>query len=376
MDWKIPLFKMAWDETDIAAVSSVIRSGMSWAAGPAVSEFERKIAAYIGTKYAVTTNSGTSALHAVLAAYGIGPGDEVIVPSFTFIATANAPLFLGATPVFADIEEETFGLDTRDVERKITKKTRAILPIHYGGVPCRLDALMRVARGHKLPLIEDAAEALGAEISGQKVGSIGDAAILSFCQNKVITTGEGGAVVTNSPEICRRLELIRSHGRAESNNYFTSTGTADYVTLGYNFRMSTITAALGVAQIDRIDNIIAMRRAKALYMAAKLSGINGLVVPPTPLDSFNVYQMFPVRVADGAKKRDALKGFLEKKSIMSRVYFDPVHLTLFYRQKFGYTGGELPVTEKIAGEVLNLPMYPDITHDEIDYIAASVAAFF
>jgi len=376
MDWKIPLFKMAWDETDVAAVNGVIRSGMNWAAGPAVDEFEKKIAAYVGTKYAVTTNSGTSALHAVLAAYGVGPGDEVIVPSFTFIATANAPLFLGAKPVFADIEEASFGLDAGDVERKITGRTRIILPIHYGGLPCRMDDLMKVANEHKLPLIEDAAEALGATIRGKKVGSIGDSAILSFCQNKVITTGEGGAVVTNSPEICRRLELIRSHGRRESNAYFDSTEPADYVTLGYNFRMSTITAALGVAQLDRIDKIIALRREKAAYLATKLAGVKGLIVPETPIDSFNVYQMFPVRIAGAAKRRDALKDFLAKKGIMSRVYFDPVHLSLFYRQRFGYQGGELPVTEKIAGEVLNLPVYPDITHDEIDYIAASVAAFF
>jgi perosamine synthetase len=376
MDWKIPLFKIAWDETDIAAVNGVIRSGMGWAAGPAVAEFEKKIAAYVGTKYAVTTNSGTSALHAVLAAYGVGPGDEVIVPSFTFIATANAPLFLGANPVFADIEEASFGQAAADVERKITSRTRIILPIHYGGLPCRMDDLMSVANKHGLPLIEDAAEALGGKINGKKTGSIGDSAILSFCQNKVITTGEGGAVVTNSPEICRRLELIRSHGRRESNTYFTSTEPADYVTLGYNFRMSTITAALGAAQIDRIDKIIALRRQKAAYLASKLAGINELIVLGTPPGSFNVYQMFPVRIAGGAKRRDALKDFLAKRGIMSRVYFDPVHLSLFYRRRFGYQGGELPVTEKIAGEVLNLPVYPDITHDEIDYIAASVAAFF
>ncbi len=367
---------MAWDETDIAAVNGVIRSGMEWAAGPVITEFERKIAAYVGTKYAVTTNSGTSALHSVLAAYGVGPGDEVIVPSFTFIATANAPLFLGAKPVFADIEEESFGLDARDVERKITDRTRVILPIHYGGLPCRIDDLIKVAGEHAIPLIEDAAEALGAEINGKKVSSIGDSAILSFCQNKVITTGEGGAVVTNFPDICHRLELIRSHGRSEPSAYFTSTEPADYITLGYNFRMSSITAALGVAQISRIDRIIALRREKAAYLAERLSGIKGLIVPKTPLGSFNVYQMFPVRITGGAKRRDALKNYLAEKGIMSRVYFEPVHLTLFYRRRFGYLGGELPVTEKIAGEVLNLPIYPDITHDDIDYIAATLAAFF
>ncbi len=374
MSWKVPLFKMAWDESDIAAVNGVIRSGMSWAVGPAINEFESKLAAYAGTKYAVTTNSGTSALHAVLAAYGIGPGDEVIVPSFTFIATANAALFMGAKPVFADIEEESFGLDPRDVERKITNRTRAIMPIHYGGLPCRMDGLMQVAGEHELPLIEDAAEALGAEINGRRVSGIGDAAILSFCQNKVITTGEGGAVVTSSPDICQRLELIRSHGRSESSAYFTSTAPADYVALGYNFRMSTMTAALGLSQLARIDKIIAARREKAAYLTGKLAGLKGITVPRTPADSFNVYQMFPVRVAGGPKQRDALKDSLAEKGIMSRVYFDPVHLTLFYRRRFGYKGGELPVTEKVAGEVLNLPIYPDITYDDMDFIAAACAA--
>ncbi len=376
MNWKIPLFKMAWDETDIVAVNDIIRSGMNWAAGPIIAEFEKKIASYVGTKYAVTTNSGTSALHAVLAAYGVGPGDEVIVPSFTFIATANAALFLGAKPVFADIEEESFGLDAADIERKITDRTRIILPIHYGGCPCRLDNLMQVAKEHELVLIEDAAEALGAEINGKKVSSIGDAAILSFCQNKVITTGEGGAVVTNSPDICQRLQLVISHGRSEASAYFTSTGPADYITLGYNFRMSSVTAALGASQLTRIDKLIAQRREKAAYLAEKLSGIKGLTIPITPAGSFNVCQMFPVRVAGGAPRRDALKDYLAEKGIMSRVYFDPVHLTLFYRRRFGYRGGELPVTEKLAGEILNLPIYPDITRGEMDYIAASCKAFF
>jgi len=376
MNWKIPLFKMAWDETDIVAVNDVIRSGMNWAAGPIIAEFEKKIASYVGTKYAVTTNSGTSALHAVLAAYGVGPGDEVIVPSFTFIATANAALFLGAKPVFADIEEDSFGLDAADVERKITDRTRIILPVHYGGCPCRLDNLMQVAKEHELVLIEDAAEALGAEINGKKVSSIGDAAVLSFCQNKVITTGEGGAVVTNSPDICERLQLVISHGRSEASAYFTSTGPADYITLGYNFRMSSVTAALGASQLTRIDKLIAQRRKKAAYLAEKLSGIKGLTIPITPAGSFNVCQMFPVRVAGGAARRDALKDYLAEKGIMSRVYFDPVHLTLFYRRRFGYRGGELPVTEKLAGEILNLPIYPGITRGEMDYIAASCKAFF
>ncbi|MFC1953263.1 DegT/DnrJ/EryC1/StrS family aminotransferase, partial [Chloroflexota bacterium] len=198
MNWRIPLFKIYWDKEDTNTVNVAITRGMGWAVGPEVTEFEEKLSQYLDIKYCLTFNSGTSALHAILLAYGIGPGDEIIVPSFTFIATANVALFVGAKPVFADIEEVTLGLDVEDVERKITSKTKAILPIHFAGCPCQIDGLKRVAKKNNLLLIEDAAEALGADINGTKVGSIGDSAILSFCQNKLISTGEGGAVVTNS----------------------------------------------------------------------------------------------------------------------------------------------------------------------------------
>ena len=218
---------------------------MNWAAGPDVQAFEQEIAQYIGTKYALTFSSGTSALHAVLMAHSIGRNDEVIVPSFTFIATANSPLFVGAKPVFADIENKTYGLDPVDVNEKITKKTRAIMPIHYGGCPCRIKELREIADDNNLILIEDAAESFGAKIQDQKVGTFGESAMMSFCQNKIITTGEGGAIVTNSRDVYERMKLIRSHGRLETADYFSTTETMDYITLGFNFRISSITAALG-----------------------------------------------------------------------------------------------------------------------------------
>ena len=218
MDWKIPLFKIYWDEEDVETVKEAIQRGMYWAIGPNIEKFENMLSEYVDTKHALVFNSGTSALHAVLLAHGIGQGDEVIVPSFTFIATANAPLFVGAKPVFADIENKTYGLNPDDVETKITPRTKAIIPIHFGGCPCLIEELREIARKHKLLLIEDAAESLGAAVDGKKVGSFGNAAILSFCSNKVITTGEGGAVVSDSAEIYERLKLIRSHGRAETAN--------------------------------------------------------------------------------------------------------------------------------------------------------------
>jgi perosamine synthetase len=375
MDWKIPLFKIYWDQEDIEMVSEAIRRGMSWAIGPNIDKFEEMLCRYVGAKYAPVFNSGTSALHAVLLACGIGTGDEVIVPSFTFIATANAPLFVGAKPVFADIEAKTYGLDPEDVERKITRKTRAIMPIHYGGAPCLIAELKAIAEKHNLLLIEDAAESLGATVNGRKVGTFGSAAILSFCSNKVVTTGEGGAVVTDSGDIYEKLKLIRSHGRAETGNYFSSTDYMDYVALGYNFRMSDITAALGIAQLKKIDTLIDIRRRNAGMLSAGLSRIAGIEVPSPPDSLFHVYQMYTIRVNEGKEKRDALSAYLARQGIMTKVYFHPVHQTQFYRDRLGYKC-DLPITEKLSRQVLTLPMYPALTEHEIDLVADQVASFF
>jgi perosamine synthetase len=373
MSWKIPLFKIYWDEEDIRVVKSAIKKGMYWAVGPEIEEFEREISRYIGAKYSAVFNSGTSALHAVLLAYGIGNGDEVIVPSFTFIATANAPLSVGAKPVFADIEDKTYGLNPEDVKEKITKKTRAIIPVHYGGSPCLIRELKEIAEENGLVLIEDAAEAFGAMVDGKKVGSFSDAAILSFCQNKVITTGEGGAIVTDSKEIHEKSKLIRSHGRLEDGDYFTSSEYMDYIDLGYNFRMSNITAALGVAQLKKADMIIGLRRKNAEYLNKKLAKVDG-VIPPSPSKGhFHVYQMYTIRVKDG--RRDALSEHLAKKGVVTKVFFYPVHLTYFYRKKLGYKT-ELPVTEEVSRQVLTLPMHPLLTKREMDYIARAIETFF
>jgi len=375
-EWRIPLYKVYWDENDVEAVTKIIKRGTYWTAGPEIEEFERVVANYVGVKYGVSFNSGTSALHAALLAYEIKQGDEVIVPSFTFIATANAPLFVGAKPVFADIEDSTFGLDPNDVERKITRRTKAIMPIHYGGLPCRIKELRKIAQEYNLLLIEDAAESLGASVDGRKVGSFGDAAMFSFCGNKVITTGEGGIIVTNSSEIYERLKLIRSHGRLESEPYFMSTKSLDYIMLGYNWRISSITAALGLAQMKKLDRIIEMRRKNAEYITSKLSKIDEVKVPQPPEGYFHVYQMYTIRVKGGREVRDALKDHLAKKGIMSKVYFEPVHLTHFYREKFGFKGGELPITERLSSEVLTLPLYPTMTIEEMDYIIESIKEFF
>jgi len=373
---QIPLFKIYWDNNDIEQVTSVIKKGGYWAIGPEIKEFEKRCAEYVGVKYALALNSGTSALHTVLAAHGIGQGDEVIVPSFTFIATANSVLLVGAKPVFAEIEGETYGLDPADVEKKITPQTKAIMPIHYGGLSCRIKELRKIADKHKLLLIEDAAESLGATVDGNKICSIGDSAILSFCSPKVITMGEGGMIFTNSRDVYEKSRLIYNHGRVETSDYFSSTEQMEYVMLGYNFRMSTMTAALGISQIEKIDRVIQMRRENASYLTKKLSTIKEIMTPAEPAGYFHLYQMYTIRLKAGGGVRDRLKDYLNKSGIGAKIYFDPVHLSLFYRRDHGHKVGELPVTEGLSRKVLTLPMFPTLTKEEMDYMADKIKEFF
>jgi perosamine synthetase len=295
--WKIPLFKIYWDDDDVNNVSDVIKSGMNWATGPNIPIFEKDVAGYVGKKYAVSFNSGTSALHAVLLAHGIKSGDEIIVPSFTFIATANSPLFVNAKPVFADVEDRTYGLDPEDVKEKITKKTRAIMPVHVGGCPCNIRELREIASDQNILLIEDAAESLGAKIGKTFVGTYGESAMFSFCGPKVITTGEGGVIVTDSLDLTEKMRLIRSHGRAETKDYFSTNEYLDYVDLGYNFRMSNITAALGISQMKKIGKVIKMRRKNSEYLTKRLNKqVRQVETPNPPEDYYHLYQMYTLKV--------------------------------------------------------------------------------
>jgi perosamine synthetase len=374
MNWEIPLFKIYWDEEDIEAVTNIIKKGTYWATGPQIKEFAERIAEYVETKYAVAFNSGTSALHAILMAYDIKEGDEVIVPSLTFISTANATLFVGAKPVFAEIEDTTYGLDLEDVRKRITNKTRAIIPVHYGGCPClHIKELKQIAEENNLLLIEDAAAALGAKIGNEKVGTFGDAAMFSFCQSKIISTGEGGIIVTDSKEIYEKLKLIVSHGRAENADYFSSAELMDYIAIGYNFRMPTMNAALGISQLKKIDRIIDMRRKNAEHYTSNLIDIDGIKPWIHPDDFYHVYWIYTVEVENGL--RDNLKKYLADEGISSKLYYDQIHLTRFYKEKFRFKEGDLPVTGEICKKILSLPMYPTLTKEEINYITEKIDIF-
>jgi len=373
--WKIPLYKIYSDDEDINLITKIIRRGSSWALGPEIEEFENAIKNYVGIDHCAVLNSGTSSLHATLLAFGLGAGDDILVPSFSFVSTANSVLFTNATPLFVDIEETTFGLNPKLISEKISASTKAIIPMDYGGQSCKIDEINEVARDEKLLLIEDAAESLGASINNNKAGSFGDAAIFSFCGNKVLTTGEGGAVVTNSKEIIEKIKLIRSHGRFDKINYFENTENSTYQDLGYNWRMSSITAALGISQLNKLDKIIKMRQKNAAFISSKLKKFPQIITPISPDGYEHIYQMYTIRLATN-KMRDDLKNHLLAKRIFSKVYFEPIHLTPFYREKFNFKEGYLPVTEQISRQILTIPLFPNMTMEEKNYLVDSISEFF
>ena len=372
MKWKIPLYKVDWDKEDVRTVTNVIKRGMDWAIGPEIEEFEQSLAAYHDSRYCVVFNSGTSAGHAALLSLNLKPSSEIIVPSFTFIATANWPLMVGAKPIFSEIEEQTLGMDPSNLDSIISKKTKVVMPIHYGGMPCKIVEIKKFAEQHKLTLIEDSAESIGSTIGNKKTGSFGDMSILSFAGNKVLTTGEGGAVIVNSKKIYEKLKLIRSHGRQINSNYFQTNEAPNYISLGYNWRMSSMTAALGISQLSKLDNLISKRRKNAQYLSSKLNKHSGIILPFDYKNHKSIFQLFSIRVTDGL--RDNLMEFLSNKGIMSKIFFEPVHLSKFYSKNINKKIS-LPITEKISKEVLTLPMYPGLRKSEINFISDSIDEF-
>jgi len=374
-DWIVPLYKVYTDEEDLNLITKIIKRGTKWAIGPEIEEFENTLKKYVGVDYCITLNSGTSALHAIFLAYGFQKNDEIIVPSFSFIATANAVLFVGANPIFADIEEQNLGLNAKSITKKINSKTRGVVPIDYGGLPCKIFDIQKITQDNNLVLIDDAAESLGSSVYGKKVGSIAHSTIFSFCGNKVLTTGEGGAIVTNSKEIFEKVKSIRSHGRVDITSYFDSPDNYHYENIGYNWRMSSMTAALGISQLSKLDKIIKMRRQNANYLSSKLSKHSQIQIPYSSADYENIYQMYSIRLND-KKTRDELHNFLTKKRIFSKIYFNPIHLTSLYMKKFGTKADSLPITENIAKRILTLPLYPNMTKEELDYVVNSISEFF
>lgn len=372
-----PLFDIYTDEIDVDYVSKVIKRGSFWAVGPEIKEFEEKLKLYFKSKFAVLFSNGTAALHSLLLAHGITTG-EVIVPSFTFIASANAIVLAGGKPVFAEIESKSLGLDPNDVESKITKETKAIIAVHYGGKVCRyIKKLREIADKFNLILIEDNAESFGAKMDNIFAGKFGHSTILSFCQNKILPTGEGGAVITDNVKIFEKLTLIRSHGRVElpNINYFNDIHQEDYIEVGYNYRMPTICAALGLAQFSKIEKILKLRRKVGQYYDKCLESIAGVEIIPEMSGCYSVFQLYSIFIQD-PENRSHLQEFLLKKGIYTKIYFAPAHLKSYYRKKFLYSEGDLPITEEISRKILTLPMSLNFSKEDQDYIIEAIRDFF
>jgi perosamine synthetase len=365
----ISLFEIDWGREEVRNVVETVTRGGYWAKGPYIDEFETDLEQYLDVEHVLTVNSGTTALVAALEAAGIGRGDEVIVPSFTFIATANAVKLVGATPVFADIERRTYGLDPESVREAISEDTAAILPVHVYGTACRISELIDIGFEHDLLVIEDAAEAMGATYDDQSLGTFGDIGVLSFCQNKVLTTGEGGAVVTDDDEIARKVALYRSHGRS-SADYFESTASGDYQTVGTNIRMADINAAIGCAQLDRFDGILHRRRQVARRYREGFQVADHVEVQGTLDDASHVYQLFTIELDTPATRSEVIEA-LSDGNIASKVYWDPpVHQTSTYENTARFE--DLASTERVSGRVLSLPMHPSLEDHAIDRIVETV----
>ena len=377
MNWKIPLFKIYWNEGDLKLVEGVIKRESYWAVGPEIIEFENKLVEFTGRKYALTFNSGTSALHALLHSFDI-KDKEVILPSFSFIATANAVVLAGGIPIFAESEDETYGLDAEDVKKRVTKKTKAILTLNYaGGVSRDIEKLKNIASEFNILLLEDNAHSFGVKKNGKMCGTFGQGAALSFCQNKLITTGEGGAVITDSKEAYEKMKLFRSHGRIEKveGDYFSSIGDDDYIEVGYNYRMSTMCAALGLSQLNNFEEIMQLRMKSGNYINEGLKKIKQIRTPFPFENSDHFYQMYTITLEDKLM-RDNLQKYLESKGIMSRPYYTPIHLKTFYKIKYGCMEGDLPKTEKISDKILTLPIWPGMKEEEMDFIINTIKEFF
>jgi dTDP-4-amino-4,6-dideoxygalactose transaminase len=366
--FKIPLSAPDISETEIEAVVDVLRSGRL-SGGPRIAEFERVIAEYAGMPHSAAVSSGTAGLHLAIRALGIGEGDEVIVPSFAFVAVANAVRFERAVPVFADIDPVTLNLDPAAVEQVITSRTRAIIVVHTFGCPAEMDAILEIAARHRLRVIEDACEAIGAEYRGRKTGGLGDIGVFAFYPNKQITTAEGAIIVIRDPELHRRIRMLRNQGRDTDRDWL------DVATVGYNYRLSELSAALGVEQMKRIGEILGRRQRVAENYCSELKGVSGIETPRLAYpDRCVSWFVFVVRLREGFTREDRDNIFrnMLARGIECGRYFAPIHLQPAYSD-FRCADAKLPVTNRVAERCLALPFFNRITAEDIAVVCASLA---
>ncbi len=365
---KIPLSSPDIVEKDIEAVVGVMNTRYL-SIGPKVAEFEKRMSNFTGTKYAVAVNSGTSALHLMIRGMEIGEGNVVITTPFSFIASGNCILFERAKPLFVDIEEETLNLDVDKVEEKLGSmsgeelaKVKALLVVDVFGQPADWDRFKEIGKKYNLKLIEDSAEALGAEYKGKRAGSLGEVGVFAFYPNKQITTGEGGIIVTDNEELTKLARSMRSQGRGESGEWL------NHERLGYNFRMDELSAALGCSQMQRIEEISNKRAKVAGMYGEKLAEVVEVEVPYiAPYVSRVSWFVYVIRL-DKDINRDIVIEYLNQEGVQCKPYFTPIHLQPFYRKMFGYKKGDFPVTEDVAGRIIALPFFNNLKEEQIDYV--------
>jgi perosamine synthetase len=393
MNDPIPYGRQWIDDDDVAAVERVLRS--DWLTqGPEVEAFERTLAERCGARFAVACSSGTAALHLACLAAGLGPKDEVVVPPMTFASTANCALYVGATPVFADVQPDTLNLDPDALTAAVTDRTRAVICVHFAGHPCDMDEIAAVARDRGLKVVEDACHALGATYHGQKTGACArsDMAVFSFHPVKHVATGEGGAVLTNDEGLAERLRTFRTHGITKDPEALTDIDTEldgawyyEMQELGFNYRITDFQCALGRSQMAKLDGFLARRREIAALYGELLADVPGLTLPAVRDRVDHAWHIYPVRVSDpagaptgvgvpagDAKRRRAVFDRLRDRGILTQVHYIPVHLHPYYRRLLGTGPGDFPVAEAYYAGALTLPLFPKMTDADVERVAGTL----
>ncbi len=369
---KLPYSRQTIYEDDIRAVSKVLRSPFL-TQGPEVGKFESSLSRYSGARYCVAFSSGTAALHAAYFAAGIGHGDEIVMPALTFAATANAALYLGAKPVFADIHSGTGNIDVKDAERKLTKRTKAIVAVDYAGLPAELGSVRRLAKKHKLVFIEDAAQGLGASYKGKKLGTFADMTMFSFHPVKSITTGEGGAILTDDRSYYEKLQMFRTHGLTRDpkklKNKTHASWHQEMQILGYNYRLTDIQAALGTSQMKKLDRFIKTRRIAAKRYVELLADVPGITLPSRAGLENSAHHLFVIRV--DKRIRDRVFEALRASGIGVQVHYLPVYLHPYYRS-LGYRKGLCPSAETYAAQAISIPLYPTLARRDQEYVVKKI----
>jgi dTDP-4-amino-4,6-dideoxygalactose transaminase len=373
---EVPFFRPAIGEEEIEAVTSVLRSG--WlTTGPKTREFEEKFAAYLGDGLeAIAVNSATAGLHLAAEACGVRPGDSVIVPTMTFTATAEVVRYLGAEVVLVDVEPGTHLMDLADAERRVTSRCTAIMPVHFGGLPCDMEAVLAFARRHGLKVIDDAAHAFPARRDGRLIGAWeSDATVFSFYANKTITTGEGGMLVTRDPGIARRARLMRAHGiNRDSFDRFRKVGASwvyDVVAPGYKYNMTDVAAAIGVVQLAKAETFRKSRQRAALQYIERLAGLPLELPCLAPEGSHHCWHLFPVRIHEPAPvSRDDAIDALAAAGIGSSVHYRPLHMMTYWKERYPSQPGEFPVADQYFAGAVTLPLFPGMTDAEIEHVTS------